>query len=208
MGFGVGVVEVALPAFAVHHGSRSMAGVLLGLCSVGSMIGGFAYGARVWRSPLTARLPALLMAVTITTAPLIFAGSLAVAIPLSLLSGVGFAPTMGCEYTLVGALSRRETATEAFAWISTALVAGIAAGNAATGPLVQAGGLNGAFVLACLVTGLAAATALIWRRQIEVAVARAQDVAKGDAGHPSPNTLPGMMPAAVANTQESRRAPR
>jgi hypothetical protein len=159
MGFGVGAVEVALTALAVHHGSRSIAGILLGLCSVGSMIGGVAYGARVWRSPLTARFPTLLMAVTITTAPLIFAGSLAVAIPLSLLSGVGFAPTLGCEYTLVGALSPRETAAEAFGWISTALVAGIAAGNAVTGPLVQAGRVNDAFGLACLATGLAAATA-------------------------------------------------
>jgi predicted MFS family arabinose efflux permease len=85
---------------------------------------------------------------------------------------------LGCEYVLVGALATRETVTEAFAWISTALVAGIATGAAATGPLVQAGAVSGAFALACLTSGIAAAAVLLWRRRIKVAVARSQDVAR------------------------------
>jgi predicted MFS family arabinose efflux permease len=178
VGFGVGALEVGLSAFAVHHGSRAAAGILLGLWSVGSMAGGFAYGARAWRSELTVRYAALLLVLAITTAPLIFADSLAVAVPLSLLAGVAQAPMLGCEYVLVGALATRETVTEAFAWISTALVAGIATGAAATGPLVQAGAVSGAFALACLTSGLAAAAVLLWRRRIKVAVARSQDVAR------------------------------
>lgn len=85
---------------------------------------------------------------------------------------------MGCSYVLVGAIFARESAAEAFAWVSTALVAGIATGAATTGPLDQAGRISGAFALACLTSGVAAAMALIWRRRIELAVARPQDVAR------------------------------
>ena len=171
MGLGIGAVEVALPAIAVHAGSRAAAGVLLGLWSIGSLIGGLVYGSRAWRSRPSVRYPALLALVCLSTVPLIFAGSLPAAIPLSLLAGVGFAPTLSCQYALVGAIAARSTATEAFAWSSTALVAGIAAGNAAAGPLVQAGGIAQAVALGCAATGLAAVTVLRSRERLDVAIA-------------------------------------
>jgi predicted MFS family arabinose efflux permease len=171
MGFGIGAVEVGLPALAVHAGSRAAAGILLGLWSIGTMVGGLAYGTRGWRSPMTARYPALLLIVAITTAPLILARSLPAAIPLSLLAGVGYAPMLACQYSLVGALTARDVATEAFAWSSSALIAGLAAGNAIAGPLVQPGGIGHAFALGCLTTAFAAVIAVAWRRRLDLEVA-------------------------------------
>jgi Major Facilitator Superfamily len=169
-GLGIGAVEVALPAVAVHAGSRAGAGILLGLWSIGSLLGGLAHGARAWRSRLTSRYPALLLLVALTTGPLIFASGLAASLPLSLLAGVALAPMMGCQYALVGAVAARGTATEAFAWSNTALVAGVAAGNATAGPLAQVGDITRAFALACLSFALASIVALVSRRRIQTAV--------------------------------------
>jgi hypothetical protein len=61
--------------------------------------------------------------------------------------------------------------TEAFAWTSTALVSGLAAGNAAAGGLVQNGGIARAFALGSLAQVVAALIALAGRRQLASAVA-------------------------------------
>lgn len=166
LGLGIGAVEVSLPALAVRHGSHSAAGLLLGLWSIGSMAGGLTYGGRLGGSQITARYVGLMLVVALTTAPLIVAGSLTAAVPLSLLAGVGFAPLMACQYTLVGALADRRSVTEAFAWTSTALVAGIAGGNAAAGALVQGGGISLAFALGSLAQVVAALVAIAGRRRL------------------------------------------
>lgn len=169
-GFGIGAVEVGLPALAVHAASYGAAGVLLALLSIGGMIGGVAYGTRTWRTAMTAHYPVLLLLVAISTAPLILANSVAVGIPLSLLAGVGVAPVLSCEYALTGALASRQTATEAFTWLNGGLIAGLAGGNAVAGLLVQAGGTGRVFAIGSLVTALAAALAFSRRRRLAVAI--------------------------------------
>jgi hypothetical protein len=144
LGLGIGAIEVALPALAVHHGSHSAAGMLL---------------------------------VAATSAPLIVVGSLAAAFPLSLLAGVGFAPLMACQYSLVGALADRRSVTEAFAWTSTALVSGIAGGSAVAGALVQGGGIARTFAFGCLMQVMAAMIALSGRHRLASAVARGRSQA-------------------------------
>jgi len=170
LGLGIGAVEVSLPGIAVHAGSRAGAGVLLGLWSIGSLLGGLVYGSRSWSTPLSTRYPALLGLICVTTVPLIFAGTLAAAIPLSLLAGIGFAPALSCQYALVGGVALESSATEAFAWTSTALVGGIAAGSAAAGPLVQAGGIGRAVALGCAATGLAAVITTVRRERLDVPI--------------------------------------
>ena len=170
MGFGIGAVEVGLPALAVHAGSHAAAGLLLALLSIGSIIGGVAYGTRTWRTAMTVRYPALLFLVAVTIAPLILANSLAAGIPLSLLAGVCLAPVWSCEYALTGALASQQTATEAFTWLNGGLIAGLAGGNAVAGLLVQAGGTGRVFAIGSLVTALAAALAFSCRRRVAVAI--------------------------------------
>jgi predicted MFS family arabinose efflux permease len=50
--------------------------------------------------------------------------------------------------------------TEAFTWVSSALVGGLAAGSALGGAAVSAGGVGAPFVLAVMAMGLAATSAL------------------------------------------------
>jgi predicted MFS family arabinose efflux permease len=166
-GFGLGAVEVGLPALALHAGSRQASGVLLSLWSVGSMVGGVWYGSRDWHSPLSARYRRLLLAAVACTAPLIAARSLMAGLVLCVLAGMSIAPVFSCQYLLVGRVARAGTENEAFTWVSAALVGGIALGSAAGGAVVASAGVGAPFALSCAAAALSAALALLGRRQIE-----------------------------------------
>lgn len=166
LGVTIGALEVGLPALALHLKASSTAGVLLAMLSVGSMAGGLLYGTRGWRLSLPVRHEALLGAAALLTAPLLLAGSLPAAIVLTMLAGTACAPALSCQYALVESLAPAGTASEAFNWHTAALVAGIAAGTAVGGALVEGVGVRAAFVLACGAVAVGAALALSWRSAI------------------------------------------
>jgi MFS family permease len=157
-GLALGATEVGLPAVALHAGSRTASGVLLALWSLGSLVGGLLYGARIWPVALPRRYQLLLLAAVIFTAPLIAARSIPMAIVGSLLAGLTIAPVFSCQYALVGRVLAPGTETEGFTWVSGSLIGGAALGMAAGGALVGVG-LSAPFALACLSMGVAAALA-------------------------------------------------
>ncbi|MBV9047440.1 MAG: MFS transporter [Solirubrobacterales bacterium] len=159
MGIGLGAIEVGLPSLALHAGSRPASGLLLALWSVGSMAGGLWYGSRAWRSPLASRYRTLLVLAIVLTAPLIAARSITAGIVCALLAGVTIAPVFSCQYALVSRAVTAGSETEAFTWISAALIGGLAAGSAAAGAMIRPAGVSGPFLIACFATVLAAAMA-------------------------------------------------
>lgn len=163
----IGAVEVGLPALAVQHGARWAAGPLLALFSLGSMAGGLAYSAASWQRPIGLRYVALLLAMAAVVAPLIGAHALVAAYPLAALAGLGVAPMLSCQFSLVGALAPAGSATEAFTWHRGATIAGMAAGSTLGGSLVDSNGAAGAFALGCAGVALAGLLAMAWRRRIE-----------------------------------------
>ncbi len=169
-GVGLGAVEVGLPSLALHAGSRSASGLMLALWSAGSLAGGLWYGSRSWSSPLGARYRLLLLILVACTAPLIAARSVPAGLALSLVAGLAIAPMFSCQYALVGRAATPGSETEAFTWVTAALVAGLAAGSAAGGALA-ARGVSAPFVLSCAATTLAAmlATVVAGRRPARVA---------------------------------------
>jgi MFS family permease len=166
MGFGLGAIEVGLPSLALHAGSRSATGVLLAVWSVGSVLGGLWFGSRSWRSPLATRYRALLMTAVACTFPLILARSIPEGAIGALLAGLTIAPLFSCQYALVARAVTEGSETEAFTWVTAALVSGIAAGSAAGGAVISTGGVGAPFALACLATLVAAATAFASRRRV------------------------------------------
>jgi MFS family permease len=166
-GMGLGAIEVGLPSLALHAGSRSASGLLLALWSVGSVTGGLWYGSRTWRSSLEVRYRLLLILAVAFTVPLIAARSIPAGIVGSLLAGVTIAPVFTCQYALVGRAVTPGSQTEAFTWVTAALVAGIAAGAAAGGAIIASEGVGAPFVLSCLATSLAAVLATGLRSQVE-----------------------------------------
>ncbi len=166
MGISLGGIEVGLPSLALHAGSRPASGVLLAVWAVGSMVGGLWYGSRQWQAPLTDRYRTLLVLAIVFSAPLIAAHSIPEGLVFSLLAGLTTAPVFSCQYALVSRAVVRGTETEAFTWISAALIGGLAAGTALGGAAIAAYGVSAPFVLATTAYVLAAVMALRLRDRV------------------------------------------
>lgn len=163
VGFALGATEVVLPAFSEHEGSRALGGVLLAVWTAGSVVGGLAYGARSFSSPLGDRFVLLATLLPLTLLPLLLAPSILVMAFLVVPSGMVVAPTLASANQLVGLVTPPAGRTEAYTWPLTALVLGVAAGNLAAGAVVEAADWRTAFV-AAIAVGLAGSLALRVRR--------------------------------------------
>lgn len=173
MGFALGAVEVGIPSLALHDGSRPASGFLLALWSVGSMAGGIQYSSTRWGSALGSRYAWLLAVNCLVTAPLLFAGSIALAAVFSFIAGLAIAPTFSCVYSLVGHVVIPGSEHEAFGWTLSGLIAGIAAGSALAGVVIGPLGVRGPFVLAVAAAAFSVLGAVRFRGRFgrEVAIA-------------------------------------
>ncbi|HET9126298.1 MAG TPA: MFS transporter [Solirubrobacteraceae bacterium] len=169
MGLAIGATEVGLPSLALHAGSRASAGLLLAMWSLGSMIGGLLHGSRDWSLGLAERYRRLLAGAVLCAAPLVFAHSIPFGVVGALLTGLAIAPVFSCQYALVGGIVPEGAETEAFTWMSSALVAGIAGGSALGGAIIGPGGVSAPFVVSCAALALAALTSVRARRLTLVA---------------------------------------
>jgi predicted MFS family arabinose efflux permease len=169
MGLAIGATEVGIPSLALHAGSRGDTGLLLAVWSAGSMIGGLVYGAASWQLPLAERYRRLLMLAVLCAVPLTLAHSIAFGLVGSLFTGLTIAPVFSCQYALIGRVVRDGSETEAFTWVSAALVAGLAAGSAIGGAVIGAVGVSAPFVVACLALAAAATTSVRARQLARVA---------------------------------------
>lgn len=132
-----GLVEIGTTAYATETGSPAFAGVLLGVMSIGSAVGGLVYGSRSWRLPLGKQFPLMLATMGLGIAPLAL-------LPVSwafalwcLAAGVAMAPALIMQSMLVARSSRPEHSTEAFTWSSTGLLAGVGLGLTIGGALLE-----------------------------------------------------------------------
>jgi MFS family permease len=132
-----GLLEVAITAYATERGNVALAGLLLGLMSAGSALGGLAYGSRSWHLPLArqftlalALMGAGLFILALGWSPWAFAA-------LSIVAGVVMAPALIIQSMLVAKNARPEHSTEAFTWATSALLAGVGIGLAAGGLLLE-----------------------------------------------------------------------
>jgi MFS family permease len=146
-GLAVGAVEVAVPATLEPLGDESLTGPLLGLWGLGSMIGGVVV-ARVGAPADAPRRLALLLAAWGAAHAALALGTGAVSLGLLLtLAGVAIAPTFVCANGMLDGLAPHGTLTEAFTWTTAGLTAGIAAGAALAGVIVESSSPSLAFAL-------------------------------------------------------------
>jgi MFS family permease len=166
-----GVLEVALTAFAEDEGSRAAVGPLVTVWSIGSVVGGLAYGARTWASPIERRFVILAALITLGTFPLVFAETLVVMGALLFVTGLALAPLGATEYALIGALAPRGTATEAYSWLIVANTTGSAIGAFLAGLLVDNASVAWAIGSATIACALGLVAAVAGRRFLTVRVA-------------------------------------
>lgn len=154
-----GLLEIGLTAYATQHQSPAMAGVLLGITSVGSALGGLAYGSRGWHFPLVRQFAGTLF--------LMGVGLAALALPLNPLpfsavcavAGVVMAPALIIQSMLVAKTAPPEHSTEAFTWSTSALLSGVGVGLAVGGGLLEiadAHAVLGAGALAAMAAAMVA----------------------------------------------------
>jgi MFS family permease len=159
-GLSWGALTFGLSALAVELANSRASGLLIACVSVGSIAGGLLYGGRRWSWSVLARYRALLVANVACGAPLLFAGSVLAAIPMSILAGLPLAPIYASAYILTGRAAPGGTTTESFTWTSSAFALGISLGMSLAGVAGQAIDVHAAFGLAC---GASAAAWLLAR---------------------------------------------
>ncbi len=167
VGFCIGTVEVAIPAFSQEQGSVALAGVLLAVWSAASGIGGLAFGARRPTRSLTETFLVIAVIFPLACLPLAGASSPLAMGVLVALAGLPIAPLISSRNELVGHLAPRGAATESFTWLLTALLAGLAAGSAAGGALAESEGWRAAILVGCAVAALGAVAAVTLRRALQ-----------------------------------------
>ena len=166
VGFTFGTLEVVLPAFSEAEGSKELAGVLLAAWSAASGVGGLVWGARGGDVPLLRAHLVFAWMLPICVAPLLLAGSPLSMALLGILAGLPIAPLIASRNQLVERVVLPGTATEAFTWPLTALVAGVSLGAAAGGAVVEASSWSAGVVLAMGVAFVGAAVVLGRRRTL------------------------------------------
>jgi hypothetical protein len=166
VGFALGSIEVALPAFSEAEGSKELAGVLLAVWSCGSAIAGLAWGAIAMRFSLLEAHLRFAWMLPLAIAPLALASSPLTMGLLALVAGLPVAPLIASRNQLVDRVTPLGTATEAFTWPLTALVAGISLGAAAAGAIVESSSWSAAVLVATAVAALGGTVVLTRRRTL------------------------------------------
>jgi predicted MFS family arabinose efflux permease len=158
-GIAFGAAEVAMPAFAEHHGGRSLGGIALAAFAGGSLIGGVVGGAAAGASTRPhRRLRMISAAFTLALALPLLAGSILQMVVIMLIAGLPIAPSFAITYNLIEAAAVPGTQAEVFGWISTSITLTIAFGTAVGGSLIAHVGVHAALGLA--IAGAALATAI------------------------------------------------
>jgi len=144
-----GAVEVAIVAAADGLGSAAAAGPLLGIWGAGSLLGGMLAVRLGGGAHGAAGLSLVLGALTAGHLLLVpAAGSVLAMGAVLLVAGAAIAPTYATVYAMVDRAAPEGTATEAFAWLATAIEIGASAGAGLAGALADGAGPAAAFALA------------------------------------------------------------
>jgi predicted MFS family arabinose efflux permease len=132
-----GLLEIGVTAFATESGRPALAGLILGLMSVGSAAGGLAYGSRSWRPPLTHQFVLMLFLMGAGLAALAHVAHAAAFTALGILAGIVMAPALIIQSMLVAKTAPAQYATEAFTWSTSCLLTGVGLGLALGGLILE-----------------------------------------------------------------------
>lgn len=174
-------IEAAIVAAYGHEGVE--AGVLLAIFSVGSIVGGLLVGHRdvaprslFWRS---------LVVFVGTALCLVSLNPWWLAVVL-FLGGLGTAPTFAAMFSIVSSTVKFSQTAEAYGWVGTGQLVGVALGSAMAGIAIDTGGPRGAMLVSALLLVGTVVTALVSARWIP-------DLRGRDAA-PIPDTEPVQLP--------------
>ncbi|WP_309134009.1 MFS transporter [Cellulomonas sp.] len=188
MGAIFGATDVATVAFAEEAGRPALAGAVLAVFALGSLVSGLLYGARHWTSPLHLRFALGVIALAVGVCAFFLAQSLAVLAVVMFVVGFAIAPSIINGNALVQGLVPPGRLTEGLTWVSTALGVGVSVGSSVAGSRIDAGGAHAGFLVVvvagagALVATLVALPVLRPRPDAATPAAAPGDAAPGDRG--------------------------
>ena len=138
-------VEVAVIATAREAGTTGVAGIVLALWSLSSMVSGLVLGSLRRVPPLPLQLLVGTSILTLLLVPLPFTQELVVVGWVLLLAGVAVSPSLIAGFSLVEQLVPSHRLTEGLTWVTTGLSIGFALGSPATGAVVDHFGPNAGY---------------------------------------------------------------
>lgn len=173
---GFAAMEAGVVANFSHGDWRT--GLVLAICSIGSIVGGVILGHRVLtRLSLTFRLFLVMLGLA---AAIVLQDVVGLSIAL-FLSGIGTAPALAAMSTIIAASVRFSDTAEAYGWVATGQLIGAAMGSAIAGFFIDGFGSPGAMIVATALTLLAVAITFIFRGV-------QPDLSRG--AEPPPETMP------------------
>lgn len=160
MGSIFGATDVATVAFAEESGAKGMAGVILAIFALGSLISGLLYGTRVWKRPLYLRFATGMVALAIGVCFFFLVQSLVVLAAVMFVTGFAIAPTLINGNGLVQDLVPRERLTEGLTWVGTSLGVGVSIGSSVAGAQIDINGSHAGFLVVVISAGAAVVATL------------------------------------------------
>jgi MFS family permease len=163
LGMVFGGMEINVVAFAKETGVLPYAGLILIAWSFGSLVAGAVTGAIIWRASPARRFRVGATMLALSLLPLPFVDQPLVVALLLILSGMAIAPTLIASVGVIESAVDQSRLTEALAWNSTGMVAGVAIGAAAIGFVIDSSGAQAGFAAVAIAGLLLTLTALFVR---------------------------------------------
>ena len=154
-----GFVDIGAASYAHASGHPALAGVILGVMSIGSATGGLVYGSRPWHMALTRQFALALVIMGASIAPLALIADPYVLSAAALISGFTMAPPLIIQSTMVAKTMPTSQMAEAFTWVTTAMLCGVGIGFAFGGAVAEFRGSDAVFMLAAGISILMGAAA-------------------------------------------------
>ena len=132
-----GALEVAYPGFASVRATPAWGPTLIAINSIGSALGGLAYGGSHFAMSIERQLPRLMALLAVPLILHVFIDAPWGMVPLAFVAGLLIAPSMTGATLLISRHAPPGYVTEAFTWSATAIVTGVGVGMAAGGALIE-----------------------------------------------------------------------
>ncbi|MCB2413701.1 MFS transporter [Demequina sp. TTPB684] len=132
-----GALDISTVAFAKELGHEKWAGLVIGVISSGSFLGGLAYGARRWRTPLWKRLVIASVALAAGFVVLANMPNLWLYTAFGFVAGMGIAPLITSQDSVAQRVVKQSQLTEGMAWLRIGLGAGVALGSWLSGRFID-----------------------------------------------------------------------
>jgi MFS family permease len=163
LGMVFGGMEINVVAFAKETGVLPYAGLILIAWSFGSLVAGAVTGAIIWKASPAKRFRVSASLLVLSLLPLPFISHPAGVALLLILSGMAIAPTLIASVGVIQSAVDQSRLTEALAWNSTGVVAGVSIGAATVGFVIDSSGAQAGFVAVAVAGLLLTLTALFVR---------------------------------------------